>query len=95
MKDTKYHEGDLVVVRPDLDLKCCYWMRSGVKEDAPWRNVSDVVTEDMMEYCGQAIKIEGLVDTVDGKKYRAKGRYWTDDMFSGPAGSECYCESLL
>ena len=95
MKDTKYHVGDAVVVRQDLDLKKCYWMRSGVKEDSPWRNVSDVVTEDMIELCGQTIEIEEIVDTIDGKKYRARGRYWTDDMFIGLAGNECYCESLL
>lgn len=43
-------------------------MRSGGKENAPWRNVvSDVVTEDMIELCGQTIEIEEIVDTVDGK----------------------------
>ena len=96
MQDTKYHVGDVVVVRQDLDLKKCYWMRSGVKEDAPWRNVSDVVTEDMIELCGQTIEIEEIVDTIDGKKYKARGRYWTDDMFVGLVNeSEYYCESLL
>ena len=53
MQDTKYHVGDVVIVRQDLDPKKYYWMRSGVKDDAPWRNVvSDVVTEDMRELCG-------------------------------------------
>nr|DAX17660.1 MAG TPA: hypothetical protein [Caudoviricetes sp.] len=96
MQDTKYHVGDVVIVRQDLDFRKCYWMRSGGKENAPWRNVvSDVVTEDMIELCGQTIEIEEIVDTVDGKKYRARGRYWTDDMFSDQIGNECYCESLL
>ena len=81
MQDTKYHVGDVVIVRQDLDFRKCYWMRSGGKENAPWRNVvSDVVTEDMIELCGQTIEIEEIVDTVDGKKYRARGRYWTDDI---------------
>ena len=96
MQDTKYHVGDVVIVRQDLDFRKCYWMRSGGKENAPWRNVvSDVVTEDMIELCGQTIEIEEIVDTVDGKKYRARGRYWTDDMFSDQIGNKCYCESLL
>lgn len=96
MQDTKYHVGDVVIVRQDLDFRKCYWMRSGGKENAPWRNVvSDVVTEDMIELCGQTIEIEEIVDTVDGKKYKAKGRYWTDDMFSDQISNECYCESLL
>lgn len=88
MQDTKYHVGDVVIVRQDLDFRKCYWMRSGGKE-------SDVVTEDMIELCGQTIEIEEIVDAVDGKKYRARGRYWTDDMFSDQIGNECYCESLL
>lgn len=96
MQDTKYHVGDVVIVRQDLDFRKCYWMRSGGKENAPWRNVvSDVVTEDMIELCGQTIEIEEIVDTIDGKKYRARGRYWTDGMFSDQIGNECYCESLL
>lgn len=96
MQDTKYHVGDVVIVRQDLDFRKCYWMRSGGKENAPWRNVvSDVVTEDMIELCGQTIEIEEIVDTVDGKKYKARGRYWTDDMFSDQIGNECYCESFL
>lgn len=96
MQDTKYHVGDVVIVRQDLDFRKCYWMRSGGKENAPWRNVvSDVVTEDMIELCGQTIEIEEIVDTIDGKKYKARGRYWTDDMFSDQIGNECYCESFL
>lgn len=57
--------------------------------------VSDVVTEDMIKLCGQTIEIEAIVDMADGKKYRARGRYWTDDMFSDQIGNECYVESLL
>lgn len=95
MQDTKYHVGDVVIVRQDLDLRKYYYMRSGVKEDDHWRKVSDVVTGDMIELCGQTIEIEEVVDTVDGKKYKARGRYWTDDMFSDQIGNECYCESLL
>ena len=95
MQDTKYHVGDVVIVRQDLDLRKYYYMRSGVTEDGHWRKVSDVVTGDMIELCGQTIEIEEIVDTVDGKKYKARGRYWTDDMFSDQIGNECYCESLL
>lgn len=96
MQDTKYHVGDVVIVRQDLDFRKRYWMRSGGKENALWRNVvSDVVTEDMIELCGQTIEIEEIVDTIDGKKYKARGRYWTDDMFFDQIGNECYCESLL
>lgn len=95
MQDTKYHVGDVVIVRQDLDFRKCYYMRSGVKEDSHWREVSDVVTGDMIELCGQTIEIEEIVGTIDGKKYKARGRYWTDDMFSDQIGNECYCESLL
>lgn len=95
MQDTKYHVGDVVIVRHDLDLKKRYYMRSGAKEDAPQRGVSDVVTEDMIELYGQTIEIEAIVDMADGKKYRARGRYWTDDMFFDKIGNECYVESLL
>lgn len=95
MQDTKYHVGDVVIVRQDLDLRKYYYMRSGVKEDGHWRKASDVVTGDMIELCGQTIEIEEIVDTVDGRKYKTRGRYWTDDMFSDQIGNECYCESLL
>lgn len=95
MQDTKYHVGDVVIVRQDLDLRKYYYMQSGVKEDGHWRKASDVVTGDMIELCGQTIEIEEIVDTVDGRKYKARGRYWTDDMFSDQIGNECYCESLL
>ncbi len=95
MQDTKYHVGDVVIVRQDLDLRKYYYMRSGVKEDGHWRKASDVVTGDMIELCGQTIEIEEIVDTFDGRKYKARGRYWTDDMFSDQIGNECYCESLL
>ena len=82
MQDTKYHVGDVVIVRQDLDLRKYYYMRSGVKEDGHWRKASDVVTGDMIELCGQTIEIEEIVDTFDGRKYKERGRYWTDDMFS-------------
>lgn len=95
MKGTKYHVGDIVVVRPDLNLGRHYFMQSGIKDDEPWRSVSDIVTEDMMEFRGQSIKIERIVDVVDGKKYTAKARYWTDEMFIDSAEAECFCESLL
>ena len=95
MQDTKYHVGDVVIVRQDLDLRKYYYMRSGVKEDGHWRKASDVVTGDMIELGGQTIEIEEIVDTFDGRKYKARGRYWTDDMFSDQIGNECYCESLL
>jgi hypothetical protein len=95
LQDTKYHVGDVVIVRHDLDLKKRYYMRSGAKEDDPRRSVSDVVTEDMIELCGQTIEIEAIVDMADGKKYRARGRYWTDEMFFDSGEVECFCESLL
>jgi hypothetical protein len=89
--DYRYKIGEAVLVRDDLNYRTFYNMRSG---PYPKDNIN-IATLEMSELHGQLVHI---------KAYTSAGQYlvketgsskWTDDMFSGPAGNECYCESLL
>lgn len=84
MKGLLYKPGDLVRVRPDLNLKSRYSMKSG-KRDKYGQYPSDVATEDMCKLAGQVINIEKYIDLQVGRKYYARTRYWTDEMFVGSA----------
>lgn len=93
MKELLYKPGDLVRVRPDLNLKSRYSMKSG-ERDKYGQYPSDVATEDMCELAGQVINIEKYIDLQVGRKYYARTRYWTDEMFSGFA-DDLHFRSLL
>lgn len=84
MKGLLYKPGDLVRVRPDLNLKSRYSMKSGEK-DKYGQYPSDVATKDMCEFAGQVINIEKYIDLAVGRKYYARKRYWVDEMFVGSA----------
>ena len=96
LQDTKYHKGDIVVIRADLNQEDNYFMQSGPLNSSNEYS-SDIATNDMCELRGQKITIDYLSSGLfGGKKYRAKGRWWTDEMFEGLANdNECYCDSLL
>lgn len=89
--DYRYKIGEAVLVRDDLKYRTFYNMMSG---PYPKDNIN-IMTLEMSELHGQLVHI---------KAYTSAGQYlvketgnarWTDDMFSGSAGNECCCESLL
>lgn len=84
MKELLYKPGELVRVRPDLNLMDRYSMRSGEK-DQYGEYPSDVAAADMCKLAGQVINIEKYIDLAVGRKYYARQRYWVDEMFLGPA----------
>ena len=84
MNECMYKPGDQVRVRPDLNMESTYRMMSGERNnDGEYPH--DVATEDMCKLAGQAINIERYIDLQVGRKYRAMGRYWVDEMFVGSA----------
>ena len=83
MKELLYKPGELVRVRPDLNMIDRYSMRSGEK-DQYGEYPSDIAARDMCELAGQAINIEKYIDLKVGRKYYARQRYWVDEMFMGP-----------
>lgn len=89
--DYRYKIGEAVLVRDDLKYGAFYDMMSGPYS----KGNRNIATLDMSELHGQLVHI---------KAYTSAGQYlveetsdfrWTDDMFSGSASNECYCESLL
>lgn len=78
--DYLYHNGDVVVIRDDLDSNETYKMISGIRS-----GVCQSVALKMEEMSGQAVTISG---TFSGQ-YKIEeddGEYlWTDEMFSGYA----------
>lgn len=88
----RYKPEDAVFVRPDLKRGSDYWMRSGLNENEQCL----VAIGDMLNFVGKMVHISGY--SRDGFYYIKEdpGQWcWTDEMFVGLAGDECYCESLL
>lgn len=88
----RYKPGDAVFVRPDLKYSPGYWMRSGKNENMEHL----AAVGDMLNFADKIVHISGYSRSgsyhikEDSERWR-----WTDDMFVGLAGNECYCESLL
>ena len=90
MMDCRYHKGDKVIVRPDLDVLKTYCMASGPKKGMIYYYVVDR----MVEQAGKIFTIKDI--DKDGKGYRLEEYpyFWTDEMFSGLA-KPFSCQSLL
>ena len=89
--DYRYKIGEVVLVRDDLKYGAFYDMMSGPYS----KDKRNIATLDMSELHGQLVHIKAY--TSDGQYLveEAGGFRWTDDMFSGSVGNECYCKSLL
>lgn len=88
----RYKPEDAVFVRPDLKRGSDYWMRSGVNENEQCL----VAIGDMLNFAGKMVHISGYSRSGSYYIKEDSGRWrWTDEMFVGLAGNECYCESLL
>lgn len=85
--DYKYKVGQRVRIRADLVVRQRYRMKSG----PDYKNVSNCVNEEMMQFCGKSVHIKAI----SGGQYllREVSWFWTDEMFE----PECriVCKSLL
>ena len=87
----RYKNGAEVTVRPDLEARTRYYMRSGFREGEAYRDA----TYGQVDRAGRVVHIQGKRN---GKYFITEDwgfEDWTDDMFAGPANDECYCQSLL
>ena len=89
--DYRYKIGEAVLVRDNLKYGAFYNMMSGPYS----KDKRTIATLEMSEFHGQLVHIKAY--TSDGQYLvdETSGFRWTDDMFSGSAGNECYCKSLL
>lgn len=89
--DYRYKIGEAVLVRDDLKYGASYNMMSG-----PYpKDNRNIVTLGMSDLHGQLVHIKAYTYTGQYLVKETRSFRWTDDMFSGPVGNECYCESLL
>lgn len=84
-----YKPGDKVMIRPDLNCREIYRMRSGRYNGDYTYNVIDP----MADQAGKVFTIHGPSDRGSGYSLEEFGYGWTDEMFI-PI-NECCCESLL
>lgn len=84
-----YKPGDKVMIRPDLNCREVYRMRSGRYNGDFTYNVVD----QMVDQAGKVFTIQGPRDGGDGYTLNEIGYGWTDEMFISI--NECCCDSLL
>lgn len=84
-----YKPGDKVMVRPDLNCREVYRMRSGRYNGDFTYNVVD----QMADQAGKVLTILGPRDGGAGYSLEELAYGWTDEMFISI--NECCCESLL
>ena len=84
-----YKPGDKVMVRPDLNCREVYRMRSGrYNGDFTYK-----VVDQMADQAGKVLTILGPRDGGAGYSLEEFDYGWTDEMFISI--NECCCESLL
>lgn len=84
-----YKPGDKVMIRPDLNCREIYCMRSGRHNGDYTYNVVD----QMADQAGKIFTIQGPRDGECGYTLNEIGYGWTDEMFISI--NECCCYSLL
>lgn len=89
--DYRYKIGEAVLVRDDLKYGVSYNMMSGPYS----KHNTNIATLGMSDLHGQLVHIKAYTSTGQYLVKEAGSSRWTDDMFSGSASNECYCESLL
>ena len=85
-----YKPGDKVMVRPDLNCREIYRMRSGRHNGD---NTYYGVIDQMADQAGKIFTIQGPRDGERGYTLNEIGYGWTDEMFISI--NECCCDSLL
>lgn len=94
--DYKYTPGDRVRVIDMFESRRNYYMRSGPKANVAYHSPGSSVIPIRLDLQGKIVTIASIDSS---HRYRInedkKGYSWTDEMFSGLAGNECYCDSLL
>lgn len=88
----RYNKGDAVVVRPDLKMRCEYFMESG-----PNTHTSNNIADGMKEFGGKTVHIAGHLDSQYLIEEDCGAWLWTDRMFltQDKYDTACVCESLL
>lgn len=84
-----YKPGDKVMIRPDLNCREIYCMRSGRHNGDYTYNVVD----QMVDQAGKVFTILGPRDGGAGYSLEELDYGWTDEMFISI--NECCCDSLL
>lgn len=84
-----YKPGDRVMIRPDLNCRKIYCMKSGSYNG----NYTYDVVDQMADQAGKVFTIRCPRDGGAGYSLREFDYGWTDEMFI-PI-NECCCESLL
>lgn len=94
--DYKYTPGDRVRVIDMFESGRNYYMRSGPKANVVYHGTGSSVIPIRLGLQGKIVTIASIDSS---HRYRInedkEGYSWTDEMFSGLAGNECYCDSLL
>lgn len=92
MQDTKYHVGDVVIVRQDLDINTVYQTFGG--KNAGYRATP---TLNMVRLAGSEFEIKEYSRSQKTVKLKCCGSYWTEQMLIPKSfvEQECVCESLL
>lgn len=82
MRDTKYHVGDVVIVRSDLEKSKGYCMENDAEGYA-------YVEEHMLKRAGTEVVISDIDEIGGHSMYHIEGGsrsiFWTDGMFEGLA----------
>lgn len=82
MRDTKYHVGDVVIVRSDLKKSETYCMENDAGGYA-------YITEHMLKRAGTEVVISDIDKIGEHSMYHIEGGsqsiFWTDGMFDGLA----------
>jgi hypothetical protein len=92
LQDTKYHVGDVVIVRQDLDINTVYQTFGG--KNAGYRATP---TLNMVRLAGSEFEIKEYSRSQKTVKLKCCGSYWTEQMLIPKSfvEQECVCESLL
>lgn len=86
----RYHPGDKVMIRPDLNRNGTYRMTSGASKGVE----GYFVIPAMERQAGKVFTIKDIAAMESGYHFEEIGFGWTDDMFVGLANS-ITCRSLL
>lgn len=86
----RYHPGDKVMVRPDLNRNRRYRMTSGASKGVG----GYLVMPAMERQAGKVLTIKDIAAMESGYHLEEIGFGWSDDMFVGLANS-ITCRSLL
>lgn len=90
--ELKYHVGDKVMIRPDLNINTVYQTFGG--KNAGYRTIP---TMNMVRLAGMESEVKEYSKSQKTVKLKCCGFYWTEQMLIPQSfvEQECVCESLL